>query len=392
MGHHLDGKSSIVPLIDRLNKYPIGLPDSETLRKILAHLFAEEEAYVASRFPLQEATLKELVRATGWPEEKLLPVLESMANKGLIMDLVYGRRTYYLLLPGLIGFFELTFMKQRQDLPIKEVAQLMHEYLFEDPDDSMGNEFFNSPTPLTRSLTYEEHIPVTSEVTPWESAREIVKKAGYGAIGMCYCRHKKEHLGESCTKDAPTENICISLGSAAKFMVRRGFAKEQTVDELLKVLDQARELNLTHITDNIRHKPSFICNCCSCCCELLGGVLRGFPNGVAKAGYSLEIEMMKCGGCGQCQKACNVEALEPIPDPDNPKKRKMQLDAERCLGCGACISACKTESLSLLKMEREVPPEKKKDLFKKILKEKKRMSPFVVEQVKNKVMRKFGMG
>ncbi len=46
MGHHLDGKSSIVPLIDRLNKYPIGLPDNEKLRQILAILFTEEEAEI----------------------------------------------------------------------------------------------------------------------------------------------------------------------------------------------------------------------------------------------------------------------------------------------------------------------------------------------------------
>jgi ferredoxin len=393
MGHHLDGKSSIVPLIDRLNKYPIGLPDNEKLRQILEILFSADEAYVGSRFPLQEATMKELERATGWSSDRLEPVLESMANKGLVMDLHYGRRNYYLLLPGLIGFFELTFMKQRQDLPIKELAQLMHEYLFEDPQDAMGNEMFASQTTLTRSLTYEEHIPVSSEVTTYESAREIIKKAGYGAIGMCYCRHKKEHLNETCQKGAPTNEICISLGSGAKFMVRRGFAEERSVDELLAVLDKARELNLTHITDNIRHKPSFICNCCSCCCELLGGVLRGFPNGVAKARYTLAIDSESCVGCGLCQKACNVEALEKYDNPAGGKpKFKMRVDAERCLGCGACVSACKTDSLSLLPMDRPETPEKKKDLFKQILKEKQRLTPFVMQGVKTKIMRKIGMG
>ena len=65
------------------------------------------------------------------------------------------------------------------------------------------------------------------QVTSYEGAREIIRKSGGGAVGLCYCRHKKEHLDESCAKGAPVESICISLGSAAKFMVRRGFAEER---------------------------------------------------------------------------------------------------------------------------------------------------------------------
>ncbi len=393
MGHHLEGKSSIVPLIDRLNKYPIGLPDSDTLRRILAILFSEEEAYIASRFPLTEATLPELVRATGWESLQLKAKLEQMAEKGLVMDTTYGGKTYYLLLPGLIGFFELTFMKQRHDLPVVELAQLMTEYLYGDPEQKMGREFFAGKTPLTRSLPYEEHIPVSSQVATYESAREIIKNAGYGAVGMCYCRHKKEHLSESCKKNAPTKEICISLGTAAKFMVRRGFAEKRSTEQLLAILEQARDLRLTHITDNIRHKPSFICNCCSCCCELLGGVQMGYPMGVAKTNYTLEVDAETCLGCGLCQKACNVAALETVGVDNGKRKKCVQVIGDNCLGCGACISACPSQSLSLVHIAgRPVPPEKKKDLFQQILKEKKRLAPFIVSGIKKKIRRTLGMG
>lgn len=392
MGHHLEAKNSIVPLIDRLNKYPIGLPDTDKLRQILAILFSEDDAYIASRFPLTEATLIELEKATGWETEKLKTQLDLMAEKGLVMDTTYGGKTYYLLMPGLIGFFEFSFMKQRSDLPVAELAQLMTEYLFGDPDQRMGSEFFGSKTPLTRSLAYEEHIPVSSQVATYESAREIIKNSPYGAIGMCYCRHKKEHLNESCDKKAPTREICISLGTAAKFMVRRGFAEQRSKEQLLAILEQARELNLTHITDNIRHKPSFICNCCSCCCELLGGVNQGFPLGVGKSGYTLAIDSETCLGCGLCKKACNVNALELQETGNSGKKKKMQVLSDNCLGCGACISSCPTNSLSLVLAARPDIPEKKKDLMQQILKEKKRLTPFIIDGIKKKIRRTLRMG
>jgi NAD-dependent dihydropyrimidine dehydrogenase PreA subunit len=392
MGHHLDGKSSIVPLIDRLNKYPIGLPDTDKLRRILAILFSEDDAYVASRFPLTEATLKELVKATRWETDRLAKQLDAMADKGLVMDTTYGGKTFYLLMPGLIGFFEFSFMKQRNDLPVAELAQLMTEYLFGDPDQKMGREFFASKTPLTRALPYEEHIPVSSQVATYESAREIVKTSSYGAIGMCYCRHKKEHLDQSCDKKAPTREICISLGTAAKFMVRRGFAEQRTKEQLLTILAQARDLNLTHITDNIRHKPSFICNCCSCCCELLGGVNQGFPMGVAKTNFTLQVNSETCVGCGLCQKACNVTALQLLDVENGRKKKQMQVLPDNCLGCGACISSCPTKSLSLIPVTRPEIPEKKKDLFKQILKEKKRLTPFVINDIKKKIRNTLKLG
>jgi len=385
MGHHLGSKSSIVPLIDRLNRYPIGLVDTEKLREILSLLFEEREAYVASRFPLEEATLPELARLTGMAELELAPLLERMADKGLVMDIPYGGSMYYLLMPGLIGFFEFTFMKNRTDLPMEKLARLMYDYMHE----SQAEEFFGSRTPLTRSLVYEERVPVTSEVTSYEKARDIIREAGYGAVGLCYCRHKKEHLGESCRKGAPVEGLCISLGSAARFMARRGFAREKTVKELIAVLDTARSLNLTHITDNIRHKPSFICNCCHCCCELMAGVQMGYFEGIARTAFTAVIDSSRCDCCGACFAACNVKGIG-VPDGvrfSSGDRRYAAVRQHVCLGCGACVSACTRGALSLVSRagRREIPPLKRKELYFRILKEKGRLAPYIAHGIKKGV-------
>jgi Na+-translocating ferredoxin:NAD+ oxidoreductase RNF subunit RnfB len=389
MGHHLGSKSSIAPLIDRLNQYPVGLPDNENLREILELLFSAKEAFVASRFPPEEATVAELSQRTGISAEELQPILEQMANKGLVMDLPYAGTVYYLLMPGLIGFFELTFMKKRSDLPQEKVARLMHEYMHDNGHKGMAREFFDRRTQLTRSLVYEDHVPVTSEVTTYESAREIIRAAEFGAVGMCYCRHKKEHLHQECSKKAPVEGICISLGKAGMFLTRRGFAEQKSTEALLAILDQARELRLTHVTDNIRSKPSFICNCCSCCCELMAGVQAGYHDGIGKTPFLAEIDRACCNGCGLCVPSCNVRAIAS-EEVVAGGKNSCGILAEICLGCGACLPACPKGAIALkARVERPVPPENRRILFKRMLKERGRLSPYLLSGVKRKIRKVF---
>ena len=385
MGHLLSTKSALVPLIDRLNRYPIGLVDSPTLREILALLFDEREAFVASRFPLREATLDELAAATGIPAAELGTVLESMANKGLIVDMPYADETYYLLMPGLIGFMEFTFMRRRTDLPMAELARLMSDYLRENGRDGQAGEFFGSRTPLTRALVYEDRIPVSSQITPYEDARRIIRDADYRAVTICYCRHKKEHLGQACRKGAPVDGICMVLGEGARFLVRRGFAEERSAEAMLATLDHARALGLTHITDNVRNRPSFICNCCRCCCELLAGVQMGFTEGIAKTPFLAAVDRARCDYCGECLKACNVKCIGLADDArGRPRdQRHAAPDTAVCLGCGACLSVCEQAAITLVpRRHAATPPRNKATLFARILWEKGRLMPFVVEGLK----------
>lgn len=220
MGHLLSAKSSLVPLIDRLNRYPVGLVDSEKLRTILGLLFTDEEAYVASRFPLHEATVEELGEFPRLGAPALQDVLESMADKGLVMDMAYGGKTYYLLVPGLVGVMEFTFMcrspKLTAPVPLADLAQLMSDYLHENARSGQAAEFFGSPTQLPRALVHPEHIPLASSVTAYEDARRIIEQADYCTVTLCCCRHKKQHMGKPCREGAPVDSLCMVLGEGAR--------------------------------------------------------------------------------------------------------------------------------------------------------------------------------
>ena len=386
MGHLQGSKSSLVPLIDRLNRYPVGLVDSEKLRAILALLFTEQEAFVASRFPLHEATEEELSRLTGLAASELRGVLDAMANKGLVMDLPYAGQTYYLLVPGLIGFMEFTFMRRQPILtspvPLADLARLMSDYLRENGREGQGGEFFGSPTQLTRALAYSDRVPVTSTVTAYDDARRIIEDASYCAVTLCYCRHKKEHLGQSCRKGAPLEGLCMVFGQGARFLVRRGFAQERDKAAMLAGLEQARALGLTHVTDNVREKPSFICNCCRCCCELMTGVQDGFADGIGKTPFIAEVDATRCNYCGDCLKTCNVKCIG-LADAarHRPKEQRYaEVDAAVCLGCGACIGPCQRDAIHLVpRRNPPIPPKNRNRMFTRILWEKGRLGPFLMD-------------
>lgn len=381
MGHLLSAKSSLIPLIDRLNRYPVGLRDSAKLREILSLLFDEREAFVASCFPLMEATISELADATGIPIAELDGILESMANKGLVMDLPYASTRYYLLLPGLIGFMEFTFMRSRSDLPQARLARLMSDYLQEQGKDGQAGEFFGSH-PLARALVYQEQIPVSSHITPYEDARRIIRDSDYRAVTMCFCRHKKVHMGQNCKKNAPVEGLCMVLGEGARFLVRRGFAEERSEAQMLEALDYARSLGLTHVTDNVRERPSFLCNCCRCCCELMAGVQMGFQDGLGKTPFVAEVDPERCDYCGECLRTCNAKCIGLAPETRSRSKaeRYAQVDAVVCLGCGACIPACERQSIALVERKRRPKPARNRGaLFARILWDKGRLMPFVVE-------------
>lgn len=108
------------------------------------------------------------------------------------------------------------------------------------------------------------------------------------------------------------------------------------------------------MTGNVQYGPIYICNCCKCCCGVLGAINKlGIPAAEAiNSHYYAEIGPNRCAGCGRCSdERCQVGAIEE-------EGETYRIVRDRCIGCGLCISACPAEAVRLIHKSREkvAPP------------------------------------
>ena len=350
---HLAGKRAYLDLQQRLDKMPVGAPARRAFFDLLEELFTEEECRVAAGIPLRLASLGSIARNAKLSEDRTRKILDRLAFKGLVVDLPRdGRSTVYYLNPTVVGFFEFTMMRIREDIDQQKVAELMWTYMRDDPKLGFMRMLADGDTFIARPLINEDALEheIYSEVLDFDKATAIIDEAGSWAEGICHCRHVKLHLGKRC--DYPLDH-CLALGTGADYLVRNGIAKQIDRERAHDVLTYAREHGNVQMADNVRNQPGFICNCCSCCCELMEA-FRTLPEmtKVISSNYLASIDAENCSGCGKCAKACPIDAIELLPAEGTqqiPKRRKRaEVDAQRCLGCGVCHAACEFDGLTLV--------------------------------------------
>ncbi len=340
---HLSVRSGYRDLAQRINRFPQGAPPTKLLFSILQMLFSEREAELVSALPIRPVTAAQAARLWKTTPQQAAKALEDMAGRAVLLDLEdrEGNRTY-VLPPPMAGFFEFAMMRVRGDIDQKLLAELFFEYLNVE-EEFIRALFLQGDTQLGRVFVNEEVLTpeLSLQVLDYERASEVIRGARHRAVGMCYCRHKMQHLGRAC--DAPM-NICMTFDNVAASLVRHGVARRMEAAEGLDLLGQAREQGLVQFGENVRESVNFICHCCGCCCEAMIAARRfGLLHPVHTTSFLPEVaDPPLCNGCGKCVQSCPVEsmALVSANDPRYPKKKKALLDAGTCLGCGLCVQAC----------------------------------------------------
>ena len=341
-------KSSYSRLADRLNRFPQGAPPSELLFKILKMLFSQKEAKLVSLMPIKPFTAKKASRIWKMDLTNTQKALDKLADHAILVDVVQNGETVYTLPPPMAGFFEFSMMRVRNDIDQKVLSELFYEYINVE-EDFIRELFTRGETQLGRTFIHEPALSTENalHVLDYERASEVIKTATHRGVGICYCRHKMEHLGRAC--DAP-QDICMTFNTTADSLTRHGHAREVDVVECLDLLQVAYEHNLVQFGENVRNKVNFICNCCGCCCEAMIAARRfAILNPVHTTNFLPHINEANCNGCGKCINACPVEAMTLVSanDPNNPKMKVAKVEEYLCLGCGVCVRTCSENSIVL---------------------------------------------
>lgn len=322
-------------LAERLDALPNGFPptDDGAELRLLAKLFAPEEAQLAARLRLTLETPAQVAARLGGNPGALRRQLKDMARRGLV---AWGRTTGglgYGLLPFAVGIYEMQI-----GTIDAELARLFEDYF----QQAFGQALTMQP-PVHRVVPVGESVRADMEIRPFESATDIVSGAQAWGVVDCICRRQKALIGEPC--DHPLD-VCMVMSETPGTFDGSPVIRALTREEALATLRRAAEAGLVHSVSNNQQGHWYVCNCCTCSCGVLRGMADlGIANVVARSAFVNQVDETRCTGCGLCVDYCQFDALE--------LRDLVHVDAIRCVGCGVCTLACPEEALSLARRPAE---------------------------------------
>ncbi len=331
--------------VDEVYPSPISpvVTDDCTLVKIYSRLMNEDDARIAIYLSAEPESAGSLAKRIGKPVEDVAPVLEKLANNGVIF-MVFQDEPLYSLIVFAPGTLEFSVKEELLDL---ELARLHKEFLKE-----MEEQIWPKlPKGALRVIPVQESIKAQSKRLPYEEVERYIDEASDIAAADCVCRITNRLLGKGC--DHPYEGMCLWLGPFADFYVRTGRGKRITKEEAKATLKKAAESGLVHQTMSMQEGSPYICNCCSCCCMGSLSVRKYFksPDPALRSNYMPDISIDDCAGCETCIMYCQGDALQM-------ENGVPVVNEKQCLGCGLCAFHCPSGAITMIPRAETIHPPK----------------------------------
>ncbi|MBN1849607.1 MAG: 4Fe-4S binding protein [Deltaproteobacteria bacterium] len=152
-----------------------------------------------------------------------------------------------------------------------------------------------------------------------------------------------------------------SLDDLARKMGREPSLVEERIEEMagqrLIMATKSRKDGLVHLTGNAQQGPAVICNCCSCCCNALRGLIELHnPRSFVKTNFLPQFDHDKCRLCSTCKNICPMDAISMLPGVEaDGTGAFMRVEETRCIGCGLCASHCPHNAVSMVKAYNNIP-------------------------------------
>ncbi len=319
-------------LAKKLDRLPHGFPATEdgVELRILEKVFTPQDARVALKLGLIPAPADRIARRLRLPIDVARATLDRMADRGQILSYTSDGVQHYGLAPFVIGIYE--YQVKHLD---REFAALFEQYA-----PRLLRRVGGHAPALGRVVPINASIDASVQILAYEDLRAIIHGAKSFALRECVCRKERGLLGHPCQHTLET---CLGFSSEAGAFDYFNYAgRVISQDEALRVLDATEREGLVHVTYNVRERPMFVCNCCSCCCGFLRAVNEfGAPHALARSNFVASIDADTCDSCAACAAPhCPMDAIHSDGGP-------YAVRADRCIGCGVCAGACPSESIRL---------------------------------------------
>lgn len=247
--------------------------------------------------------------------EHLVEILEELCQVGIVEykfenDINATGEKMYALPPYIVGSGEYMGMKKSMVEKEPTAAMLFDRMAFEP---LKGFTQFVPPGGSGMAMhvvPVEKAIPAQSNSVSHEHLSYWLNKYEIYATVPCVCRMSKEIIDEGAGEDY--EDMCIAVGSMARYAVETHRGHYITYDEVMEILQRAENQGCVHQITNLDGDQRIlgICNCSpATCCAIRASQFFNCRN-LSRSAYVAHVDTENCVACGKCVEVCPVGAVK----------------------------------------------------------------------------------